>query len=346
MKALVLEEYGRFVFQDFHTPTAGKGEVIVKVEVCSVCGSDVHGMDGSTGRRIPPIVMGHEASGTIAALGEGVEGHSVGERVTFDSTAYCGECYYCKTGRVNLCTNRRVFGVSCGEYRMHGAFAEYVAVPERLLYPLPDGVSFVEAAMVEPLSVAYHAATRAPVQGKSCVVIGAGTIGTLLIQVLRALGASQVIAVDIDPGKLDFATHCGADMAISSRDPDVVARILSYTGEGADLAFDATGIQATFSMALDITRKGGDVVLVGNLAPKVELMLQSVVTRELTLHGSCASAGEYPECLALIAQRKVDVLPLVSKCVPLSEGNEWIHRVHRGEDGLSKIVLMMNGGNL
>ena len=138
MKALVLSEYRRLEIADLPAPDAGPGQVLVRVAACGICGSDVHGYDGSSGRRIPPMVMGHEAAGRVAAMGTGVTKFSVGDRVTFDSTVYCGECRYCRRGEINLCDRRQVLGVSCGDYRCAGAFAEYVVVPERIVYRLPD----------------------------------------------------------------------------------------------------------------------------------------------------------------------------------------------------------------
>lgn len=162
MKALVLEQYRQLIYTDVQTPHPGPHEVIIQVKACGICGSDIHGMDGSTGRRIPPLIMGHEAAGVIMAFGDQVSNWQVGDRVTFDSTIYCGECFYCQRGDINLCDNRRVLGVSCAEYKQDGAFAEYVIVPTRILYRLPYQVSFIQAAMVEPLSVAFHAVKRTP----------------------------------------------------------------------------------------------------------------------------------------------------------------------------------------
>src|SRR5215468_8580284 len=142
MKALVLKEYKKFSFEEVPEPQVQPEEVLIAVKACGICGSDVHGMDGSTGRRRPPIIMGHEASGTIAELGRGVRGWAVGERVTFDSTIYCGECEYCRQGQVNLCAHRRVLGVSCEDYRQHGAFAEFLTVPQRILYRVPEQLPF------------------------------------------------------------------------------------------------------------------------------------------------------------------------------------------------------------
>ena len=137
MKALVLHEYNCFEYKDVQEPEIGPDEVLIEVKACGICGSDVHGMDGSTGRRKPPIIMGHEAAGVIAGVGKQVENWSEGDRVTFDSTIYCEECHFCRKGLINLCDNRRVLGVSCDDYRQQGAFAEYVSVPQHILYRLP-----------------------------------------------------------------------------------------------------------------------------------------------------------------------------------------------------------------
>src|SRR5262245_20486165 len=163
MKALVLKEYKRLAYEDVPEPEPGPEEVLVAVKACGICGSDVHGMDGSTGRRRPPIIMGHEASGVIAKIGNGVSGWSTGDRVTFDSTIYCGQCDLCRRDLINLCDRRRVLGVSCEDYGQHGAFAEYVSVPQRILYRLPSGLAFEHAALAEPFSIALHAVSRAPV---------------------------------------------------------------------------------------------------------------------------------------------------------------------------------------
>src|SRR5438067_3510510 len=186
MKALVLKEYNRFNFEDVPKPQPAAGEVLVAVKACGICGSDVHGMDGSTGRRRPPIIMGHEAAGVIANVGANGSRWVPGDRVTFDSTIYCGQCDYCQRGWINLCDRRRVLGVSCEEYRQDGAFAEFVAVPEHILYRLPDGLPFEHAALVEPFSIALHAVGRASGSVKdSVVVLGAGMIGLALVQVLN-----------------------------------------------------------------------------------------------------------------------------------------------------------------
>lgn len=332
MKALVLTEYGRLSLEQVPDPQIGPEDVLVRVKACGICGSDVHGMDGSTGRRVPPIIMGHEASGVIAAAGAGVTRWKAGDRVTFDSTIYCGECDFCRAARINLCKNRRVLGVSCEVYRQDGAFAEFVAVPQRILHRLPAALPFEFAACVEPLSIAVHAARRAAVEsGQSAVVVGAGMIGLLQVQVLRAFGCSRVIAVDLAPDKLEAATALGATETYNAKD---------CSGDfDVHHAFECVGIGSTVGLAMRSVRKGGTVTLIGNIAPTIDWPLQLAVTRELTTYGSCASAGEYPECLDLLAGGAVNVAPMITAVAPLEEGPKWFERLYRKESGLLKVIL-------
>jgi L-iditol 2-dehydrogenase len=341
MKALVLEAYNRFVYKDVPQPVIGPDEVKIHVRACGICGSDVHGMDGSTGRRIPPVIMGHEAAGVIAELGSDVAGWQVGDTVTFDSTIYCGRCFFCRRGETNLCDHRRVLGVSCDEYRQEGAFAEFVAVPQHVLYRLPKGFAFERAALVEALSVAFHAVGRVPISlDDAAVVVGAGMIGSLVIQSLRLAGCGDIIAVDLDPSRLELARELGADEALNPSDDDVVEAVLGLTGgRGADLAFEVVGVSPTLNLALGCLRKGGAVTMVGNVAPQTEFPLQDAVTRELTLVGTCASRGEYPACLDMIARGAINVDALISAVAPLSEGASWFDRLYNREPGLFKVVL-------
>jgi L-iditol 2-dehydrogenase len=341
MKALVLAKYNHLNYRDVPEPEIGPDDVLVQVRACGICGSDVHGVDGSSGRRIPPLIMGHEASGVVARVGEGVTEWQEGERVTFDSTIYCGECGFCRRGLTNLCDDRRVLGVSCAEYRQDGAFAEYVAVPQHILYRLPDGLSFEQAAMVEALSIAFHAVERTSISlNDAAVVVGAGMIGLLVIQALRAAGCGTVVAVDLDPQRLELAQELGADEGLRPDADDVVARVLERTaGRGADVAFEVVGITPTLKLAIDCLRKGGSLAMVGNLSPHVEFPLQAAVLRELTLYGSCASRGEYPACLDMMARGAVDVAPLISAVAPLADGAGWFRRLYDKEPGLMKVIL-------
>jgi len=344
MKSLLLSAYNQLEVAEMPLPAVGAGEVLVRVEACGICGSDVHGYDGSSGRRIPPIVMGHEAAGTVAAIGLGVRGYAAGDRVTFDSTVYCGECVFCKRGDVNLCDNRQVIGVSCGDYRRHGAFAEFVVVPQRILYRLPEGISFAEAALLEAASVALHAVRVSGAGGgETALVIGAGMIGLLTLQAARAAGCARVLIADVDTTRLKLAKQMGADEALHASGASLVDEVMKMTdGRGVDLSFEAVGRNETVAGAIDCTRKGGTVTLIGNIQPAVTLALQKVVTRQLRLQGSCASAGEYPHAIELIAGGHIKVAPLITAIAPLEEGPRWFERLHAHEPNLMKVILTPN----
>ncbi len=341
MRALLLSEYRRLEVAEVETPVPGAGEVLIEVAACGICGSDVHGFDGTSGRRIPPIVMGHEAAGVVATLGAGVTGYAVGDRVTFDSTVYCGVCEFCRRGEVNLCDDRQVVGVSCGEYRRAGAFAEFVTVPERILYRLPEGLSFAEAAMLEAVSVGLHAVRVAEMEkGATALVIGAGMIGLLTMQAARAAGCGRVVLADVDASRLELGAELGADAVVNSRETGLVEEVLRWTGgRGVDVVFEAVGRGDTVGMAVDCVRKGGTVVLVGNIAAEVGLPLQKVVTRQIRMQGSCASAGEYTEAMRLMAEGRIRVKPLISAVAPLGDGAGWFERLYAREPGLMKVVL-------
>src|SRR5215475_14701481 len=252
MKALLLSSYKNLELADLPAPTPAPDEVLIRVAACGICGSDVHGYDGSSGRRIPPIVMGHEAAGLVAAVGDSVKTFAVGDRVTFDSTVYCGECPNCKRGNVNLCDRRQVLGVSCGDYRRAGAFAEFVAVPARICYRLPENLDFAEAAMLEAVAVAIHGVNLAQLKpGATALVIGAGTIGLLIVEALRAAGCARVLVTDVDQKRLALAKRLGAAETLPS-DATLRERTLQLTGgEGADVALEAVGRDETVAAAID-----------------------------------------------------------------------------------------------
>jgi L-iditol 2-dehydrogenase len=341
MKALVLEAYTKLVYKDFPDPIVADDEVLVKVEAVGICGSDVHGMDGSTGRRVPPLVMGHEASGVITALGMDVENWALGDRVTFDSTIYQLDDWYTRKGYYNLSDNRMVLGVSPGDWKKHGAFAELVNIPQHVLYRVPDGVTFTQAAMVEPVAVAAHAVELTPILwNDTAVVVGSGMIGLFVIQVLRAKGCGTIIAIDLEDNKLSLAKELGADHGFNSGKVDVKKEILALTeNRGADVAFEVVGISDTVKTAIDTVRRGATVTLVGNLSSKAEIPLQAVVTQQIRLQGSCAICGEYPAVLDMIARKEVNVDAILSAEAPLSEGAEWFTRLYNKEPGLIKVVL-------
>jgi len=346
MKALLLSQYKHLEIADLPDPIPGQGEVLVSVAACGICGSDVHGYDGSSGRRIPPIVMGHEAAGTIAALGAGVSGFAEGDRVTFDSTIFCGACKHCRPGDVNLCDHRQVLGVSCAEFRRAGAFAEFVAVPSRILYHLPESLSFAEAAMLEAVSVALHGVSLAQIsEGSAALVVGAGMIGLLTLQALRAAGCSRIFVADLDKTRLQLAQDVGAT-AVLSPDMDLVEQVMQLTGgAGVDIAIEAVGRNETVKASIESVRKGGTVVLVGNISSEVTLPLQKVVTRQIRLQGSCASSGEYPRAIELLASGAIQVKPFITAVAPLEEGPRWFERLYAREPNLMKVILAPEAGS-
>ena len=341
MKALLLSEYNQLDIADLPAPVPGVDEILVRVAACGICGSDVHGYDGTSGRRIPPIVMGHEAAGVVAAAGSGVTKFKPGDRVTFDSTVYCGQCEFCLQGDINLCNNRQVIGVSCGDFRRAGAFAEYVVVPQRITYHLPEELEFQEAAMLEAVSVALHAVRVSEMKGgQTALVIGAGMIGLLTLQAAKAAGASQVLIADIDRSRLERAEKLGADATLLLSGTELVEEILRRTGgRGVDLVLEAVGRDETIAASIASVRKGGTVTLIGNISPQVKIPLQVVVSRQIRLQGSCASSGEYPEAMELLANGKIKVKPLITAVAPLSDGPRWFARLHAGEPNLMKVVL-------
>ncbi|MSU50741.1 MAG: galactitol-1-phosphate 5-dehydrogenase [Opitutus sp.] len=343
MKALLLTGPSKLDLVDFPDPQPADDEVLLRIHACGICGSDIHGMDGSTGRRQTPLIMGHEASGEVIATGPRVKSWRAGDRVTFDSTISCGGCRYCREGAVNLCEYRRVVGVSPTEYKQHGAFAERLAIPERILYRLPDNLPYDQAAMVEPVSVAVHAVQRTKIApGSTAIVIGSGMIGLLVIQALRWAGAKNVVAVDLADNRLALATQLGATHIINSGKVDAAAEVARITdGLGADTAFEVVGFTPTLNLALAVLKRGGACVLVGNLSPKTQdFPLQTVVTKELTIAGTCASAGEYPLCLDLIARGVINVKPMIETVAPLADGAAWFSKLSAKDGGkYMKVIL-------
>ncbi len=342
MNALVLTAPSTLELLERPTPHPGPDEILLRVRACGICGSDIHGWDGSSGRRNPPLIMGHEAAGEIAAVGSRVRTWNVGDRVTFDSTIYCGRCEYCRAGQVNLCDDRRVVGVSPAEYKQDGAFAEYLVLPERILHRIPAEMPFRRAAMVEPVSIAVHAVRQVSIASTdSTVVVGTGMIGLLVVQAFRWAGAKHIIAIDRETSRLVLAKQLGATTTIQSDSNEIPAAVQRLTrGRGADIVFEVVGAALTVQLGLSLLRKGGSMVLVGNLAQKIEFPLQQVVTREQKLYGSCGSAGEYPLCIDLIAQELIKVDPLLSAVAPLTEGAAWFQRLSSAEGGkYLKVIL-------
>ena len=345
MKALIHTKPYCFEYSDFPDPVVGNDEVLICVKACGICGSDVQGSTGKTGRRIPPLIMGHEASGIIEQMGKNVPvdaGLEKGDRVCFDSTVYCNKCGPCQNGFFNRCEARQVLGVSTPDFRRHGAFAEYVAVPWWIVSKIPDNLSFVHSALLEPASIGMHAANRVPQpdENGTVVVIGAGTIGLFILQAAGLRGAETVIVCDINEFRLGVAKKLGANEVVNPAESDLRETVLRVTeNKGADITFEAVGYAKTFKDAVSVTKMGGHIVAVGNLEQTAEFDLQQLVARELTFTGSYASSGEVRHCIDLVASGKISVEPLVSDVLPLQDGQQAFNRLLKAEEDLLKIVL-------
>jgi len=341
MKALVHTAPYKFEFTDFPKPEPGDDEILVRIKAVGICGSDAHGYTGKTGRRIPPIIMGHEAAGVVEAMGKNARNVAVGDRITFDSTVYCNQCQACRTGHVNLCESRMILGVSIPAFRRHGCMAEYVTMPWWITYKLPQAVSFEEAALVEPAAVSLHAARITPIEVNDVVaVVGAGPIGLFAVQAAKVKGAGKVVVLDLRDERLSLAKQLGADVTINSSAGDVAGQMKKAVGRpDADAVLEAVGVPASVQMAFDLTKRGGHLTLIGNVTPKIEVNLQELIMRELTIRGSFAIAGEYRAVLDLIADGRIKAKPLISKMLPLSEGQQGFDMLHKGDPTLMKIVM-------
>jgi L-iditol 2-dehydrogenase len=341
LKALVYTKPYCFEYSDFPEPGAGDDDVLIRVKACGICGSDIHGSTGKTGRRIPPLIMGHEAAGIVEDTGKNVKDFEKGQRVCFDSTVYCNQCEACRTGYYNRCEHRQVLGVSTPDFKRHGAFAEYVAVPWWIVSKIPDNLSFIHAALLEPVSIGVHAANRAPISADDTVlIIGAGTIGLFVLQAARLKGARKIFVADINEFRLDVAKKLGASDVINPEKSDLKEIIFEKTdNKGVNVSFEVVGYASTFQDAVSVTKMGGHLVALGNLEKMAEFDLQQFIASELTFTGSYASSGEFRDCIELVASGKINVTPLISDVLSLKDGPRAFERLLKAEENLLKIVL-------
>ncbi len=331
MKALLYTAPFTLKLEDLPIPALANGDVLVRVCAVGICGSDVLGYTGTTGRRIPPLIMGHEAAGVVAELGPGVQDLQVNQRVCFDSTVYCNTCTACANRKFNRCARREVLGVSVPGMKRHGAMAEYVNLPAHSLHPIPDSLSFRHAAMLEPLAIGLHAVCRAPgLDRKRVLIIGAGTIGLCVLQAVCLQDPREVIVTDLNAHRLEVARHIGAGVTEIPAD---------YAYE-ADVTFEAVGIAPTIEAAIRGTQPGGHIVLVGNAAQCPPVDIQAVVAKELILAGTYASGGEYAEALARLTSGQLNPEPLISAKMSLEDGPLAFDRLQQGQSPeLIKVLL-------
>jgi L-iditol 2-dehydrogenase len=341
MKALILKEYYQFSIEDVPTPTPGPTDVLVRIKSTAICGSDVHGYDGTSGRRIPPIIMGHEAAGQIEKVGAEVTPWHTGDRVTFDSTIFPLDDWYTRRGWYNLSNNRKVLGVSCEEYRQNGTFAEYTVVPQHILYRLPDSLSYDHAAITEPLAVALHGVSLTPIAiGDTVAVIGAGTIGLLILASLKQRGCANIVVSDTSDERLEIARKMGATHTINPEHDSLSQICTELTdGRGADSILEAVGLEVTINDAIASLRRGGTLILVGNISKQVSVPLQRIVAGQIRLQGSCAIREEFPTALQLLEAGKIPTELIISKTAFLEQAPEIFKRLHAGDPKLLKVIL-------
>ena len=323
MKALVYYGLQDLRLEERPIPTPKKGEVLVKVHAVSVCGSDLgaYRLPEVSDRWAPPLVLGHEFSGEIAALGEGVENFKLGQPVTANPILYCGECFYCKRGLFNLCTKRQSLGTSIGGAGQDGAMQEYMTIRASALIPLMEGVSYVQGALLEPLAVSLVAARNGDFgDGERVAIIGAGPIGLMILSFLKAAGNKEVYISDLLPSRLQKAIQLGADEAISGRD-DVVKTVKDLTdGIGVDRVIIAAGAPGVMEDAIKMVRSGGRIVLVALIHHKAEMDLLPVVARQISILGSYMFTNEMQDVMQMIADKSLNVDGLVSSTYPLEKG--------------------------
>lgn len=339
MKALVYHGPRELSWEETEDVVIGPEDVKIAVKAVGICGSDVHGYLGLTGRRTPPMIMGHEFSGVVDAIGDKVTRWHVGDRVTVQPAQFCGKCEFCKKGLTNLCGNKRFYGaMDC-----NGAMAEYIAVPEHLVYRLPDNVPFDAGSMIEAAAVAYRGVKNAgDLTGRHVLVIGAGTIGLLVTAIVRLKGAKRIYVSDLSDTRLEAALKMGADVTLNPKSMDIRRVVMGETeGKGADIAIEAVGATPSVKQSIELLRTGGTAVWIGNSARFVEVPMQEIVTRELNIRGTYIySHEEFGEVLEIVGNGGISFAPVISMHAKMSEGPRWFAQLADSPGDLIKVILI------
>ncbi len=344
MKAVLFYEVGQpLVLEEIPSPRPARGEVLLKVKACGICGSDIHiAYEGITPTAFRPIILGHEFSGEVVEAGEEVEGWSVGDRVAASCIVSCGSCLHCLSGHQQICLRRRLLGV-----HLNGGLAEFVVAPTANLIRLPDKISYEEGAILtDAVATPYHAITRRGhlVPGESVAVIGCGGLGIHAVQLARIFGAGLVIGVDVSDVALGRAKACGADLVCRSDREDPVSFIQKATGGlGADLTIECVGQQKTIATAVASLRAGGRAVVVGLGSEEITTLAPiEFVRREVALLGSYAfTVKEIAELVQLVQNGRMDISESVSRTFALHEINEALEALHKKIDDPIRIVVTM-----
>lgn len=335
MKALVYTQPRELLIQDLPTPRMGHHEALVRVRATGVCGSDLDGFLGRSKKRVPPLVLGHEFSGEVVEVGDGLA-VPLGQRVAVYPLISCGHCRYCRSQRDHICPARRVFGLD-----FHGALAEYVSAPEPCLFPLPENISFVEGALVEPLANALHVLSRCPpLNGLTGVIFGAGPIGMFTMWAAKYNGAARVAAVDVNPRRLAKLASLEPDLVIDANSEDAVDALMEWTGgQGVDFSVDAVGNAECRAQTVRCLAPGGTAAWIGLSADTAEVDGRAIVTREIEIKGSYAYGFEdFSRALGILPEKKFPVNSVVSPAT-LPEGQAIFNDLASGETSLTKVVF-------
>lgn len=334
MKALYYLGEKSMEVREIPLPVLKTGQYLIRTRANGICGSDFEGYMGKTGRRLAPMIMGHEVAGVIEEAPK-IGKYRRGDRVVIFPKPFCGECEFCKKGMVNVCPS----GICMGVMDANGSMAEYIAVDEKYLIPFSDTLSFNEAALTEPLAVAYRSvqkiSDREIAESAYCMVIGAGTIGLLVIALLKLRGASNILVSDATDFRLGVARTMGADQTINSRSVDFLESVKTMTGgKMCDFAIEAVGIAPTAANSLDCLRIGGTAVWIGNAQKMVEVNMQKIVTTELTIRGNYVYDFQgFQTCLKLLEERRIDISPLMTNVYPLDQGVKAFKEQESNRDG-------------
>ena len=333
----VMTAPGVIEFREIPTPEAGPGQVLVKIQKIGICGSDIHVYHGEHPFTKYPITQGHEVSGEIAALGPGVTGFVLGQKVTIQPQVVCGNCWPCRHGKYNLCEELKVMG-----FQTTGVASRFFAVDESKVTPLPDSMSFDEGAMIEPLAVAVHAVQRAgDVTGKDICVLGAGPIGILVAQVAKGLGARKVMITDVSKIRLEKARECGVDVCVNTREKDFGEEFLRCFGpDKADVIYDCAGNNITMGQAIQYARKGSTIILVAVFATRGDVDLAVLNDHELDLNTSMMYRNEdYLKAIELVEEGKVQLKPLISKHFPFQEYLAAYEYIDANRETTMKVII-------
>ncbi|RGY97489.1 zinc-binding alcohol dehydrogenase family protein [Clostridium sp. AM58-1XD] len=307
MKGIYIEEPGKIEIKEIEEPQAKAGEALIEIKSVGICGSDVTALKGANPTMTYPRIMGHEAAGVIKEIGENAKGLKAGDKVALEPYFYCGECYACRKGIFNNCENLNVLGV-----RMEGAMAERVSHPVKYLHKLPDDMTWEEAAAVEPLSISLHGVHRTNVRGGEFVAIfGAGTIGLLAALCCKAYGAKPIL-MDVMDERLAFARKQGVEYTINPAKEDAIEAIRNLTGgDMAPVVLECSGSQKAINDAMEVVSNSGRIGLVGWAKGVIDFNQPRVLRKELNIFGSRCSYNEFPECIDMIYNKRVDVMPLI-----------------------------------